>query len=68
MMQQNQLKMIVNASAEFAEKLGSRTVETEHLLFGVLNSESTMAAKILSGVGVTKTKYASNCYNRQRFA
>lgn len=58
-MEQNKIQNVFKVSSEFAEKLGSASVETEHLLFGILNDETSVSAKILNSYGVTKTKYAS---------
>ena len=58
-MAQDKIQNIFKVSIDFAEKLGSLTVETEHLLFGILSEESTVAYKILNSYGITKTKYAS---------
>ena len=55
--EQNQIKSVFNNSANFANKLGSRLVETEHLLFGVLCAEDSIASKLLSSLGVTKENY-----------
>ena len=59
MFEQNQIQNVFKAAADFAEKLGSNSVETEHLLYGVLNDETSVASKILNGFGITKSKYAS---------
>ena len=59
MFEQNKIQNILKIATTFAEKLGSSSVETEHLLFGVLNDETSVASKILNEFGVTKTKYAS---------
>lgn len=59
MFEQNKIQNILKIATSFAEKLGSASVETEHLLFGVLNDEASVASKILNEFGVTKTKYAS---------
>ena len=53
----NQIQDIYKHSAELAEKLNSKTVETEHLLFGVLCEENSVASKTLISVGVTKSTY-----------
>ena len=58
-MEQNKLQKVLKASVDFAQKLGSATVETEHLLFGVLSEEMSNASKILNGYGISKQKYAS---------
>ena len=59
MFEQNKIQNVFKIATSFAEKLGSSSVETEHLLFGVLNDEASVASKILNDLGVTKTKYAS---------
>lgn len=59
MFEQNKIQNVFKIATSFAEKLGSASVETEHLLFGVLNDETSVASKILNDLGVTKTKYAS---------
>ncbi len=59
MFEQNKIQNIFKVATKFAEKLGSKSVETEHLLFGVLNDETSVASKILNDLGVSKTKYAS---------
>ncbi len=56
-MGQNEVQNVFKDSAEFAEKLGCSLVETEHLLYGVLNNEDSVASKILTGFGIDKTKY-----------
>lgn len=53
-----QIKRVINNSTEFAMSLGSNTVETEHLLYGVLCEEKSTAGKILSSMGVTKQSLA----------
>jgi len=58
-MEQNKIQNLFKVSADFAEKLGSSAVETEHLLYGILSDETSVASKILNGYGVTKTKYVS---------
>ena len=52
-----QIQSVFKKSAEFAEKMGSSFVETEHLLFGVLNEENSFASKILISSGVNVNKY-----------
>ena len=59
MFEQNQIQNVFKLAADFAEKLGSISVETEHLLYGVLSDETSVASKILNSFGVTKNKYAS---------
>ena len=59
MFEQNKIENVFKIAISFAEKLGSASVETEHLLFGVLNDETSVASKLLNGLGVNKTKYAS---------
>ena len=59
MFEQNQIQSAFRTATDFAVKLGSLTVETEHLLFGVLCDETSVASKLLNGLGVNKTKYAS---------
>lgn len=58
-MEQNKLQKVLKVSVDFAQKLGSATVETEHLLFGVLSEELSNASKLLNGYGISKQKYAS---------
>lgn len=53
-----QIQRVFNVSARFAESLQSCTIETEHLLFGVLSEEDSFAAKVMNGFGVTKQNYA----------
>lgn len=45
-------KRILNLAAETSERLGHRTVETEHLLIGILRVEASMAARILIARGL----------------
>lgn len=52
-----EIQNVFKSAAELAEKLNSKTVETEHLLFGVLCEENSIASKTLNSVGVTKTTY-----------
>ena len=52
------MQRIFKYSAEFAESVGSKTVETEHLLFGVIADESSYASKVLDSFGVNKTSYS----------
>ena len=58
-MEQNKIQNVFKVSADFAEKLGSSVVETEHFLFGILSDETSISSKLLNSYGVTKTKYAS---------
>ena len=58
-MAQDKIQNVFKVSIDFAEKLGSLSVETEHLLFGILSDESSVAFKILNSYGITKTKYAN---------
>ena len=59
MFEQNKIQNVFKIATSFAEKLGSASVETEHLLFGVLNDETSSASKILNGFGITKNKYGN---------
>lgn len=56
---QNQIQNVFNNATVFAKKLNSKSVETEHLLYGVLCDENSVASKVLSGLGVTKSAYSS---------
>ena len=58
MQQQAQMKRMVDNAVAFAKALGSSVLETEHLLYGVLCEESSLAAKTLGSVGVSKSTYA----------
>ena len=50
-------KNVVNLSKEFAKKTNSQNVETEHLFYGILADNSSLAAKLLNDVGVSKDYY-----------
>ena len=56
---QNQIQNVFREATSFAERLGSKTVETEHLLYGVLCEENSIASKVLIGSGVSKQAYSS---------
>ena len=43
---QNQIQNVFREATSFAERLGSKTVETEHLLYGVLCEENSIASKV----------------------
>jgi hypothetical protein len=45
-------KKVLNLAAETAERLGHRSVETEHMLIGILRVESSIAAQILIARGL----------------
>jgi hypothetical protein len=45
-------KKILNLAGETSERLGHRTVETEHLLIGILRVEGSLAAQILIARGL----------------
>lgn len=49
----NLLKNAIDYSAKFAGSLGESKLESEHLLYGILNVTDSNATKLLSGVGVT---------------
>ncbi len=51
------LKKVANLAKNFAAKLGSPKVETEHLLYGILAEENSLAAKVLGDVGITKESF-----------
>lgn len=57
MLNNEQIRRIFNVSMKFAESVNSKTIETEHLLFGVLCEEDSFAAKILNSFGVNKQTY-----------
>ena len=59
MFDQKQIQNIFSTATDFAEKLGSVSVETEHLLFGVLNDNTSIASKTLKDFGVSEIKYAN---------
>ena len=52
------IQRVFQNAAEFAESIGSKTVETEHLLFGVISEETSFASKVLDSVGVNKISYS----------
>ena len=58
MQEKNQIKQAIENSLKFARALRSKTLETEHLLYGVLSVEDSMSSKIMAGFGVTKETYA----------
>ena len=58
MQEKNQIKQVIENSLKFARALRSNSLETEHLLYGVLSVEDSVASKILAGFGVTKETYA----------
>ena len=53
----SELKKLIEDSAGFAKMLGSETIETEHLLYGILCATNSSACKILNGVGVNQNAY-----------
>ena len=44
----------LSAAEEYSRLLGCQTIEPEHLLYGVLQSESAEAVRILRGLGVNR--------------
>lgn len=58
MINNEQIERVFSVSAKFAESLNSKTIETEHLLYGVLSEEDSLAARVLNGFGVTKQTYS----------
>ena len=58
MQEKNQIKQVIENSLKFARALRSNSLETEHLLYGVLSVEDSAASKVLAGFGVTKETYA----------
>ena len=58
MLEQNQIKQMINYSLDFAKSLSSKVLETEHLLYGVLCMEESYASKLLDALGVNKNAYA----------
>lgn len=52
----NELKQVIDNSMSFAKMLFSKTIETEHLLYGIMCNNSK-ASKVLSDVGVNKDSY-----------
>lgn len=53
-----QIQNVFNSAMKFAESVYSRTIETEHLLFGVLCEEESFSAKVLNSFGVNKQNYS----------
>jgi len=53
----NSLKEVARLAKEFASFNGAQKVETEHLLYGVLAENSSLASKYLNDVGVDELKY-----------
>ena len=53
----NSLKEVAILAKEFASFNGAQKVETEHLLYGVLAENSSLASKYLNDVGVDELKY-----------
>ena len=51
----NLVKKAIENSKSFAAFLGVNTIETEHLLYGLLTIESSKAVLILNSLGVNKT-------------
>ena len=58
MQQQAQMNRMVENAVAFSKALGSSVLETEHLLYGVLCVENSLAAKTLCDLGVNKNSYA----------
>lgn len=59
----SKLNKLIENSAGFAKILGSGTIETEHLLYGILCLNETKACKILNDVGVNKDTYKKVMFN-----
>ena len=53
-----EIQKIFKVASESAKSLNSKSVETEHLLFGVISNESSLASKVLGELGVNKTSLA----------
>ncbi len=51
------VQKIFSFAADFAASLNSKTIETEHLLFGVIADEDSFSSKVLNGFGVNKKSY-----------
>ena len=54
-------KTILSRAGEEAERLGHRTVDTGHMLIGILRLESSMAAQILTARGVKPDAVREHC-------
>ncbi len=52
-----EFKEVVNLARNFAATMGAGRLETEHLLYGILAENSSLAAKILNGVGLDLNGY-----------
>lgn len=57
-MASREVQRVVKLSIDIAKSLSSGSVETEHLLYGVLSDDSSMASRVLNSLGVTKNSYA----------
>ena len=53
----NLVKSVIDSSALFAREMGSSKIETEHLLYGVLDCETSVSSKLLHSVGINKSAY-----------
>ena len=53
----NSFKEVVGYAKEFAEKMKAQNVQTEHLLYGILAQNSSLASKFLNEIGVSKDAY-----------
>lgn len=66
------IQNLLKNATEFAYSVGSSMVETEHILYGVLLEENSVAEKTLTGMGVTRQSLAkiikSISTSRQDFA
>ncbi len=51
-------KILVYAQ-EFAEKSGNKSIDTEHILFGILKENTSLASKMLYSKGIDLDKIAS---------
>ena len=51
------IKQALNNAARFAKKCGAGEIQSEHLMYGILMVEESLAVKVLNKFGITKDSY-----------